>query len=171
MVLFGEKSGQPHGNPGADRLKKGDFVLFDLGVILDGYCSDITRTFAYQSISPKQEEIYETVLKAEQAALQLSKPGVRIGDLDLKARGIIEKAGYGDYFPHRLGHGLGISVHEYPSMSSANDTLLKEGMVYTIEPGIYVPDVGGVRIEDDVFVTKDGAEALTQYPKELTILK
>ncbi|MCX2810000.1 Xaa-Pro peptidase family protein [Bacillus sp. ChL18] len=171
MVLFGEKSGQPHGNPGADRLKKGDFVLFDLGVIIDGYCSDITRTFAYQSISPKQEEIYETVLKAEQAALQLSKPGVRIGDLDLKARGIIEKAGYGDYFPHRLGHGLGISVHEYPSMSSANDTLLKEGMVYTIEPGIYVPDVGGVRIEDDVFVTKDGAEALTQYPKELTILK
>ncbi len=111
------------------------------------------------------------MLKAEQAALQLSKPGVRIGDLDLKARGIIEKAGYGDYFPHRLGHGLGISVHEYPSMSSANDTLLKEGMVYTIEPGIYVPDVGGVRIEDDVFVTKDGAEALTQYPKELTILK
>ena len=139
---------------GCRQVEKGDFVLFDLGVILDGYCSDITRTFAYQSISPKQEEIYETVLKAEQAALQLSKPGVRIGDLDLKARGIIEKAGYGDYFPHRLGHGLGISVHEYPSMSSANDTLLKEGMVYTIEPGIYVPDVGGVRIEDDVFVTK-----------------
>ncbi|MCY8722066.1 di/tri-peptidase [Bacillus inaquosorum] len=170
MVLFGEKSGQPHGNPGTATLKKGDFVLFDLGVILDGYCSDITRTFAYKTINPKQEEIYETVLQAEKAAIEASKPGVRIGDLDLTARGIIEKAGYGDYFPHRLGHGLGISVHEYPSMSQANDTLLQEGMVYTIEPGIYVPEIGGVRIEDDVHVTKDGAVALTQYPKELIIL-
>nr|WGD90286.1 M24 family metallopeptidase [Bacillus subtilis] len=98
-------------------MKKGDFVLFDLGVILDGYCSDITRTFAYKTINPKQEAIYETVLQAEKAAIEASKPGVRIGDLDLTARGIIEKAGYGDYFPHRLGHGLGISVHEYPSMS------------------------------------------------------
>ncbi|MCY8487528.1 Xaa-Pro peptidase family protein [Bacillus atrophaeus] len=170
MVLFGKKSGQPHGNPGTTKLKKGDFVLFDLGVILDGYCSDITRTFAYQTISPKQEEIYHTVLKAEKAAIELSKPGVRIGDLDLKARGIIEKAGYGDYFPHRLGHGLGISVHEYPSMSQANDSIIQEGMVYTIEPGIYVPDIGGVRIEDDVLVTEEGATALTRYPKELTIL-
>ncbi|MCY7781182.1 M24 family metallopeptidase [Bacillus haynesii] len=170
MVLFGEKSGQPHGNPGRRTLKPGDFVLFDLGVIIDGYCSDITRTLVYQNVSEKQKEIYNTVLQAETEALKMSKPGVRIGDLDLKARGIIEKAGYGDYFPHRLGHGLGISPHEYPSMSHNNDELLKQGMVYTIEPGIYVPEIGGVRIEDDVLVTADGAEALTKYPKQLTVI-
>lgn len=171
MVLFGEKSGEPHGNPGQAALKKGDFVLFDLGVIVDGYCSDITRTFIYQEASEQQKDIYNTVLKAELAALDMSKPGVRIGDLDLKARGLIAEAGYGEYFPHRLGHGLGVSVHEFPSMSQANDDLLKEGMVYTIEPGIYVPGVGGVRIEDDVLITKDGPVTLTNYPKELTIIK
>ena len=171
MVLFGEKSGEPHGNPGQAALKKGDFVLFDLGVIVDGYCSDITRTFIYQEASEQQKDIYNTVLKAELAALDMSQPGVRIGDLDLKARGLIAEAGYGEYFPHRLGHGLGVSVHEFPSMSQANDDLLKEGMVYTIEPGIYVPGVGGVRIEDDVLITKDGPVTLTNYPKELTITK
>ncbi|MFT0802348.1 Xaa-Pro peptidase family protein [Bacillus swezeyi] len=170
MVLFGEKSGQPHGNPGSRTLEAGDFVLFDLGVIIDGYCSDITRTLVYKNANDQQKNIYETVLEAETAALQMSKPGVRIGDLDLKARGIIEKAGYGDYFPHRLGHGLGISTHEYPSMSHNNDERLKEGMVYTIEPGIYVPEIGGVRIEDDVLVTADGAETLTKYPKQLTVI-
>ncbi|MGE6631156.1 M24 family metallopeptidase [Bacillus sp. NPDC077027] len=171
MVLFGEKSGEPHGNPGQAKLKKGDFVLFDLGVIVEGYCSDITRTFIFQEASEKQKEIYETVLKAETAALEMSEPGVRIGDLDLKARGLITEAGYGEYFPHRLGHGLGVSVHEFPSMSQANDDLLKVGMVYTIEPGIYVPGIGGVRIEDDVLVTENGAITLTNYPKELTIIK
>lgn len=121
MVLFGTKSGQPHGNPGLTELSSGDFVLFDLGVVLDGYCSDITRTFAYQSYSDKQRELYETVLQAELAALEASKPGTRIGDLDLTARKIITDAGYGDYFPHRLGHGLGINVHEFPSMNHTND--------------------------------------------------
>ncbi|MFN2745982.1 M24 family metallopeptidase [Bacillus sp. z60-18] len=170
MVLFGEKSGQPHGNPGTRTLKAGDFVLFDLGVITDGYCSDITRTLVYKEASSRQKEIYDTVLQAETAALEMSKPGVRIGDLDLKARGMIEQAGYGEYFPHRLGHGLGISAHEYPSMSHNNDERLKKGMVYTIEPGIYIPEIGGVRIEDDVLVTEDGAEALTCYPKQLTVI-
>ncbi|MDA1475769.1 M24 family metallopeptidase [Bacillus changyiensis] len=170
MVLFGEKSGQPHGNPGSRTLNTGDFVLFDLGVIIDGYCSDITRTLVYQQVNQQQKDIYETVLQAELAALQMSKPGVRIGDLDLKARGIIENAGFGEYFPHRLGHGLGISAHEYPSMSHNNNGLLKEGMVYTIEPGIYVPEIGGVRIEDDVLITSDGAETLTRYPKQLTVI-
>ncbi|NPC92348.1 aminopeptidase P family protein [Bacillus sp. WMMC1349] len=170
MVLFGEKSGQPHGNPGSRTLDTGDFVLFDLGVIIDGYCSDITRTLVYQQVNQQQKEIYETVLQAEMAALQMSKPGVRIGDLDLKARGIIENAGFGEYFPHRLGHGLGISAHEYPSMSHNNNGLLKEGMVYTIEPGIYIPEIGGVRIEDDVLVTSDGVETLTLYPKQLTVI-
>ncbi|WP_421384971.1 M24 family metallopeptidase [Bacillus salacetis] len=171
MVLFGEKSGEPHGNPGNRALKPGDFVLFDLGVVLDGYCSDITRTVAFKSVSDKQKEIYETVLKAEKASLEASKPGNRIGDLDSTARQIISDAGYGDYFPHRIGHGMGINVHEFPSMSHLNDGILKEGMVYTIEPGIYLPDIGGVRIEDDVLVTENGYETLTKFPKELQIIE
>lgn len=171
MVLFGQKSGQPHGNPGLATLKSGDFVLFDLGVVLDGYCSDITRTFAFESISEKQNEIYQTVLDAQLKALAASKPGTRIGELDQIARDVITDAGYGDYFPHRLGHGLGISVHEFPSMSHTNNDLLQEGMVYTIEPGIYVPEIGGVRIEDDVYITSSGNETLTKFPKELQIIK
>jgi Xaa-Pro dipeptidase len=171
MVLFGEKSGEPHGNPGSRKLEPGDFVLFDLGVVLDGYCSDITRTVAFKSVSDKQKEIYETVLQAEKASLEASKPGNRIGDLDSTARKIITDAGYGDYFPHRIGHGMGINVHEFPSMSHLNDGILKEGMVYTIEPGIYLPEVGGVRIEDDVLVTADGYETLTTFPKELQIIE
>jgi Xaa-Pro dipeptidase len=171
MVLFGEKGGDPHGNPGDRKLKAGDLVLFDLGVVLDGYTSDITRTVAFKSISDKQREIYETVLKAELAALEASKPGNRVGDLDSVARDIITDAGYGENFPHRIGHGLGINVHEFPSMSHTNDGILREGMTYTIEPGIYIPEIGGVRIEDDVLITKDGCETLTSYPKELQIIE
>ncbi|WP_210610281.1 M24 family metallopeptidase [Priestia flexa] len=171
MVLFGEKTGDPHGNPGLRTLKKGDMVLFDLGVVLDGYCSDITRTVAFGEISEKQQHMYETVNKALEAALSASKPGTRIGDLDMIARNLISEAGYGEYFPHRLGHGLGISVHEFPSMNRTNDDILKEGMVYTIEPGVYIPNVGGVRIEDDVVITKDGNKPLTKYPKKLQIIK
>ncbi|TYR81272.1 aminopeptidase P family protein [Priestia megaterium] len=170
MVLFGEKAGEAHGNPGLRKLKEGDFVLFDLGVVLDGYCSDITRTVVYKSVNEKQKHIYETVQRAQQAALDASKAGTRIGDLDLIARNLIKKEGYGEFFPHRLGHGLGISVHEFPSMSQANNDLLQEGMVYTIEPGVYIPEVGGVRIEDDVVITKDGYETLTKYPKELQVI-
>ena len=171
MVLFGEKSGQPHGNPGLKRLSEGDIVLFDLGVVLDGYCSDITRTFVYKTYNEEQKKIYDTVLQANLAALAASKAGTRIGDLDQIARTIIADAGYGDYFPHRLGHGLGISVHEYPSMSHNNDDRLKEGMVYTVEPGIYIPRIGGVRIEDEVLITSTGIETLTKFPKEFTVIK
>ncbi|ADC51027.1 putative Xaa-Pro dipeptidase [Alkalihalophilus pseudofirmus OF4] len=170
MVLFGEKSGAPHGNPGDRMLQEGDFVLFDLGVVLDGYTSDITRTFAFRSISDEKRKLYNTVLQAQLASLEISKPGTRIGDLDQTARDVITEAGYGDRFPHRIGHGMGINVHEFPSMSHLNDGILKEGMVYTIEPGIYDPVLGGVRIEDDVLITKDGHITLTKTPKELTIV-
>ncbi|WP_026676582.1 M24 family metallopeptidase [Fictibacillus gelatini] len=170
-VLFGEKSARPHGTPGLREIQPGDFVLFDLGVVVDGYCSDITRTFAYQSVSEKQREIYEIVKKAEEAAIAVSKPGTRLGDIDLAARKVIEEAGYGEYFPHRIGHGLGLEVHEFPSMSSNNDEQVKAGMTFTIEPGIYVPDIGGVRIEDDIYVTENGPESLTKFPKELHIIK
>jgi len=167
MVLTGEKTAAPHGVPGLAAVKSGNFVLFDLGVVLDGYCSDITRTIVFGKASTQQKEIYETVLQAQTAAIDVCKPGETIASIDKAAREIIEQAGYGEYFTHRVGHGLGIDVHEYPSMNSTNVMQLQEGMVFTIEPGIYVPAIGGVRIEDDVLVTIDGAELLTKFPKNL----
>ncbi|WP_147532616.1 M24 family metallopeptidase [Bacillus marasmi] len=167
MVLTGTNAAAPHGTPGNTKIQKGDLVLFDLGVVVDGYCSDITRTIAYGDINDKQREIYETVLAGQLAAIQAIKPGVACSTLDLTARNIISGAGYGEYFPHRLGHGLGISIHEYPSVTEKNPLALQEGMVFTVEPGIYVPDVAGVRIEDDVLVTANGYELLTKFPKEL----
>lgn len=170
MVLTGKNGASPHGTPGETAIQKGDLVLFDLGVVVDGYCSDITRTVAFGNINEEQKKIYDTVLKAQLAAIDASKPGVACSAIDLAARNIIFEAGYGDYFPHRLGHGLGISVHEFPSLTETNPLVLQEGMVYTIEPGIYVPNIAGVRIEDDVYVTKDGVEILTKFPKELQII-
>jgi Xaa-Pro dipeptidase len=171
MVLTGVNAASPHGNPGQTKIKKGDLVLFDLGVVVDRYCSDITRTVAYGDINDKQKEIYDTVLKAQLAAIEASVPGVTAAEVDQSARRIISEAGYGEYFPHRLGHGLGISVHEYPSLTETNPLIIEAGMVYTIEPGIYVPEVAGVRIEDDVFITSSGAKILTKFPKELTIIR
>lgn len=170
MVLSGPKTASPHGKPGDRKIQKGDLVLFDLGVIYKGYCSDITRTVAFGEPSTKQKEVYETVRKAEQAAVDAVKPGVKAMELDKIARDIITEAGYGKFFTHRLGHGLGISVHEFPSVTGNNEMELIEGMVFTIEPGIYDPSITGVRIEDDVVVTKDGVEVLTKYPKDLVIV-
>lgn len=170
MVLTGENAASPHGVPGQTKVKKGDLVLFDLGVVVDGYCSDITRTVAYGSINDEQKEIYNTVLKAQIAAVEACRPGVTCSEIDLTARNIIREQGYGEYFPHRLGHGLGISVHEYPSLTEVNNLPLQEGMVFTIEPGIYVPGKAGVRIEDDLYITETGVEILTKFPKELITL-
>ncbi|MFC5604428.1 M24 family metallopeptidase [Sporosarcina koreensis] len=171
MVLSGPKTASPHGTPGDRKIQKGDFILFDLGVVYEGYCSDITRTVAFGEPSEKQREIYETVKKAEQTAIDMIRPGVKARDLDKAARDVITEAGYGDYFTHRLGHGLGISVHEFPSITGTNDMEMEEGMVFTVEPGIYHPEITGVRIEDDVVVTSDGVEVLTKFPKELQIIK
>ncbi|MCP8967445.1 M24 family metallopeptidase [Ectobacillus ponti] len=171
MVLTGANSALPHGTPGTNRIKHGDFVLFDLGVIIDGYCSDITRTVAFGAVTEEQKRIYNTVLAGQLQAVQACKPGTPLDAIDRAARSLIEENGFGQYFPHRLGHGLGISVHEYPSVTDANTTPLQAGMVFTIEPGIYVPGVGGVRIEDDVYITETGVELLTKYPKELQIIK
>ncbi|HHW37182.1 MAG TPA: aminopeptidase P family protein [Bacillales bacterium] len=171
MVLTGAKTAAPHGVPSLDKIQKGDLVLFDLGVIFDGYCSDITRTVAYHSINEKQQGIYDTVLKAQLAAVEASKPRTEIGKIDKAARDIIRAAGYGEFFTHRIGHGLGIDVHEFPSLNATNTKPLRTGMCYTIEPGIYIPEIGGVRIEDDIYITDSGAEVLTKYPKELQIVK
>lgn len=171
MVLFGEKSASPHGIPGDKKLAAGDMVLFDLGVIVDGYCSDITRTVAFKSVNEKQLEIYNAVRAANEAAIALVRPGVRAMDLDKAARDEITNAGFGEYFTHRLGHGLGISVHEFPSIHGSNELELQTGMVFTIEPGVYKSDVTGVRIEDDVVVTENGVEILTKFTKELVIVE
>lgn len=170
MVLSGDKTASPHGTPGMKSITKGDLVLFDLGVIFEGYCSDITRTVAYQSITNEQRTIYNTVLTAQQKAINRSQLGTPVGEIDRAARFSISKAGYGEYFNHRIGHGIGIATHEYPSMHSNNQLSLTEGMCYTIEPGIYVPNKGGVRIEDMIFMTNKGPEVLTKSPKEIQVI-
>ncbi|EAF8142999.1 aminopeptidase P family protein [Listeria monocytogenes] len=171
MVLTGKNGALPHGTPGETKIKKGDLVLFDLGVVHKGYCSDITRTVAFGDISDEQKKIYDTVLEAQIAAVEKVKAGVKASEIDLTARNIIREAGFGDYFPHRLGHGLGASVHEFPSITETNSMELQENMVFTIEPGIYVPGVAGVRIEDDLVVTKDGVQVLTEFPKTLQVIE
>lgn len=165
MVLFGDHAASSHGTPGNRKLQQNEYVLFDLGVVYEHYCSDMTRTVKFGNPSEDAQNIYKTVLKAEQSAIEAIKPGVMIKDIDKNARDIISEAGYGDYFPHRLGHGLGLEEHEYQDVSSANENPLEAGMVITIEPGIYVPDVAGVRIEDDILVTENGYEILTKYQK------
>lgn len=170
MVLAGENAALPHGVPGSRTIKEGELLLFDMGVYANGYASDITRTFAVGEVNDTCKEIYNTVLAANMAAIEAVKPGVTFGSLDRTARKVIADKGYGDYFTHRLGHGLGIDLHEYPSVHERNEDVLEPGMMFTIEPGIYVPKVAGVRIEDDVIVTTDGVEVLTSYPKELTII-
>ncbi|WP_067727533.1 M24 family metallopeptidase [Oceanobacillus damuensis] len=171
MALTGLKTASPHGTPSNEKIKPGDLILFDLGVIFEGYCSDITRTVAFKSITDEQKQIYETVLTAEMNAIEASSPNTAIGKVDDAARETIEKSGYGNYFPHRVGHGLGIETHEYPSITSNNDLILKAGMCYTIEPGIYIPNTGGVRIEDMIFMTEKGPEILTAYPNKLQIIE
>ena len=169
-VLTGDNAASPHGKTGDRKLQKGDLVLFDLGVVHKGYCSDITRTLALGEPNEEQKAVYDIVLRSELAALNAVKPGVTAAELDQISRNVIEEAGYGEYFTHRLGHGLGISVHEFPSLHGSNDMVMETGMVFTLEPGIYVPGKVGVRIEDDVAVTEDGVEVLTKFPKELQII-
>ncbi|PWK11272.1 M24 family metallopeptidase [Tumebacillus permanentifrigoris] len=170
IVLAGEKSALPHGVPGNRTIQEGDFVLLDLGAVYEGYCSDITRTFVVGEPSDEQVIIYEAVLAGNLAGIMATKPGLPAKVVDAAARQTIEGFGYGEYFTHRVGHGLGIEVHEFPSMHGNNEQKLVPGMVFTIEPGVYVSGLGGVRIEDDVLVTETGVEVLTKYPKELQIL-
>ncbi|AMY04559.1 aminopeptidase P family protein [Staphylococcus condimenti] len=165
MVLFGDHAASPHGVPGDRELQKDEYVLFDLGVVYEQYCSDMTRTVPFGTPDQKAKEVYDIVLKAEKEAIDMIKPGVVIGDVDKKARGIISEAGYGEYFVHRLGHGLGLEEHEYQDVASHNTNKFVPGMVVTVEPGIYVPNEVGVRIEDDILVTEDGHEILTHYEK------
>ncbi len=168
QVLAGTGSADPHGYAGDRALKEGDPVTIDFGVCYQHYWSDSTRTFFTGPPKRQFKKIYPIVLQAQQAAIAKVRPGVPMAEIDLAAREVIGNAGYGEYFIHRIGHGIGLSIHEPPSMHSQNWTPLAEGMVVTIEPGIYLPGLGGIRIEDDVAVTAHGGEVLTRYPKSYT---
>lgn len=171
IVLSGENSALPHGSPGDRKFAHGDFLLIDFGVIKDGYCSDITRTFVIGEASEKQKEIYNTVLKSTNTGIEAVKAGVPLKTFDIAARKVIQDSGYGAYFNNRVGHGLGLEVHEEPSIHENNEDIAESGLLFTIEPGIYLQGEGGVRIEDNVYINENGeAEVLTSFPKELIIL-
>ena len=170
IVASGAKSSLPHAVPGDDLLKKGDFLVMDFGCIYEGYCSDMTRTVVIGEASEKHKEVYETVLAAQKMALEGIRLGLQGKQIDAIARDHIKNAGYGEYFGHGLGHSVGIEIHENPRFSMMEEQVIEEGMVLTVEPGIYLPGFGGVRIEDMVVVTKDGIKNLTHSPKELIII-
>ena len=167
MVLTGNNAANPHGIPGTNRIENDSLLLFDLGVVSQGYVSDMTRTVAVGQPDQFKKDIYNICLEAQLTALDFIKPGVTASEVDAAARNVIEKAGYGEYFNHRLGHGLGMDVHEFPSIMEGNDLVIEEGMCFSVEPGIYIPEKVGVRIEDCGYVTKDGFEVFTHTPKEL----
>lgn len=167
-VLAGSHAALPHGRPGTRKISVGDFLLIDMGVFVDGYCSDMTRTFLIEEGTEEQLAIYQTVLEANQKAIEAVKVGEPIGTVDKVARHHIKARGYGDYFNNRVGHGMGMEVHEAPSVHEHNKMTIAPGLLFTIEPGIYIPEVGGVRIEDDVYVNEEGkVEVLTHFPKQL----
>lgn len=167
IVAAGERSALPHGRASNALIPKRGFVILDLGVILHGYCSDMTRTVHVGSPSRRSREIYEAVLQAQEAAVEAVTPGVTTGDVDHAARSVLKKAGLDRYFIHSTGHGVGLEIHEQPRIASGQAEVLKPGMVITIEPGVYLPGEGGVRIEDMVAVTERGHQVLTPATKEL----
>lgn len=170
ICASGIRGAMPHGTASDKQIENGDFVTFDFGCILNGYCSDMTRTVAVGYVNRKLEEIYNIVLKAQTTAIEQIKAGEACSSIDALARNIIKEAGFGEYFGHGLGHSVGLEIHENPNLSPRSDNILKEGNVVTVEPGIYIPDLGGVRIEDVVAVTENGCINLTRSPKELIVL-
>jgi Xaa-Pro dipeptidase len=170
IISSGPNGANPHVVPSKRRLENGDLLVIDWGAGYNGYFSDITRTFAIGEVEDEFKHIAAIVREANQAGRAAVRPGVTAHSVDQAARDVIVKAGYGNFFTHRTGHGLGMEAHEPPYMRSGNMQVLEPGMTFTIEPGIYLPERGGVRIEDDVLVTDDGAESLTNLPRELVIL-
>ncbi len=166
IVAVGDRSALPHYRPGSRAIGDAPFVLVDWGAVGNGYVSDLTRVLATGKIPPKLERIYRVVLNAQERAIEAIRPGRTCGEVDAAARAVIAKAGFGPKFGHGLGHGIGLEIHEAPRLSKGQKVKLKPGMVVTVEPGIYLPGFGGVRIEDDVLVTRNGCEVLTDLPKQ-----
>jgi len=170
ILASGKRSALPHGKASEKRIEKGDFILIDFGSGFQGYHSDQTRTVVCGSPSAEQKRVYQIVKEAHDKAVEKVRPGIPVGEVDGAARDHIRNQGYGEYFGHGTGHGIGLAVHEDPAIHSENKDLLQEGMVFTIEPGIYLPDWGGVRVEDMVLVTSHGVEVLTHLPGELKVI-
>ena len=170
IAVTGAKTSMPHGTPADVKVKAGDFITMDFGAVYGGYHSDMTRTVAVGSVSDEMQKVYDTVLKANLKALDAVRAGVTAATVDLAARDVIKSAGYGDYFTHSTGHGVGLDIHEAPTVSFKNEAPLNCGAVITIEPGIYIKGEFGVRIEDMVVVTKNGCNNLTKAAKSLIII-
>jgi Xaa-Pro dipeptidase len=170
IVSSGPNSANPHASPSERKLQEGDLLVIDWGANHNDYVSDITRTFAIGEIDDEYRNIHEIVQAANAAGCAAAKPGLPASVVDIAARQIINDAGYGEYFTHRTGHGLGMEGHEAPYMRADNERILEEGMAFTVEPGIYLPNRNGVRVEDDMVITADGAESLTTLPREIRVL-
>lgn len=169
IVASGERSAMPHGHPTERKIKKGDVVVIDMGARVGGYHSDITRTVCIGEPTDEQKKVYGLLQKAQEAAYKVIKPGITGKEADAAARKVIVEAGYGDYFSHGLGHGIGLEIHEAPTLRKTGDQVLEEGMVITVEPGVYMAGKFGMRLEDDVLVTATGCEILTQIPQSLKL--
>jgi len=167
IVASGKRSALPHGVASDKKIEKGDLITLDMGAVYDGYTADLTRTVVVGKSNKRQKKVYNIVLKAQKQAINKIKPKMRACDLDKVSRSMIKRAGYDKYFGHGLGHGIGLVIHDNPAINPRNHQLLEPGMVITIEPGIYIPNWGGIRIEDDVLVTKKGGEVLTKAEKNL----
>ena len=170
LVCFGPNGADPHHSPDSTVIKPGDSIIFDLFTPVGRYWCDMTRTVFFGSVSQKQQEVYALVRAANETAEALAKPGVRLSELDQAARDVIAAGGYGSCFTHRLGHGCGLECHEPPDVSSTSGVIAEPGMIFSIEPGIYLPGEFGVRIEDLVLITEDGCQVLNQYSKDLQVI-
>lgn len=170
IVASGPNSALPHYQPADRKFQKGDFIVIDTGAKFAGYHADMTRTVVVNEASEKHHEIYNIVKKSQQAGVDAAKVGVSCKTVDDATRDVITEAGYGDNYIHSAGHGIGLEIHTYPRFSQLSEDVLEENNVMTVEPGIYLPDWGGVRIEDDIWVKKDGSEVLNKTSKELMVL-
>ena len=170
IVSAGPNSANPHASPTKRKLQVGDMLVVDWGAAYDGYISDLTRTFAVGEVSAEFQNIHKIVQDSNAAGRAAAKPGVPCANVDIAARDVIEKAGYGKYFTHRTGHGIGMEAHEAPYMRGDNMQLLEPGMAFTVEPGIYLTGQNGVRIEDNMIVTENGAESLSDMPREIRVV-
>ena len=170
IEVSGPNGSLPHGVPSGKEIQAGEFVTMDFGCIYGGYCSDMTRTVAVGSVTEEMERVYQTVLSAQEAGIAAAKAGVPGKAVDAAARSVIEEAGYGEYFTHSFGHGVGVEIHEAPNAASSNEAPLPAGAVISAEPGIYIPGKLGVRIEDVILITPEGRRNLTKAPKGLMVL-
>lgn len=161
LICFGPNGAEPHHDSDLTRLKDGDTVIMDVGLLWKRYCSDMTRSVHFGRVSDEQKRVHDLVTAANRAGIAACRPGVKMKDIDRAARRVIEDAGYGPYFTHRTGHGIGLEEHEFPDCSSASEVITRPGMIFSIEPGVYLPGRFGVRVEDLVAITEDGCEVLT----------